>query len=114
MSKFIQELTGARKAAGLSQDAEASKAGLNRMTIQKLEAETIDPKLSTLEVLAKVLGMEIMLVPRALRPDLEDFVRSGGRYLGQPAGVDAPTSVVDDLLRQPPESLGTHKRPKGR
>ena len=36
------------------------------------------------------MGMELMLVPRALRPEVEGFLRSGGRVLGQPAGAGAP------------------------
>ena len=43
--------------------------------------------------------MDLMLVPRQLRPDLEDFVRSGGRFPGQPEGIGAPPSLVDELLQ---------------
>jgi len=99
---ILTEMAGARKAAGLAQQDIAEKAGLNRMTVQKIEARTIDPKLSTLEVLARALGMEIMLVPAALRPSLEDFVRAGGKVLGQPAGLEAPRSAVDELVQPRP------------
>jgi hypothetical protein len=44
-----------------------------------------------------VLGLELMPVPATLRPQLEDFVRSGGRLLGQPAGVGAPPSIAQSL-----------------
>lgn len=113
MSKLVEEFTRTRKAKGLSQQEGASKSGLNRMTVQKIEAGTIDPKLSTLEVLAQTLGMEIMLVPSALRTDLEDFVRAGGKYLAQPSGVEAPSSIVDDLIR-PAAPTKPRKTPKGR
>jgi hypothetical protein len=43
-----------------------------------------------------------------LRPDLEDFVRSGGRFLGQPSGIGAPPSLVDELLQ--PDSPVTKSR----
>lgn len=49
-------------------------------------------------MLARTLGMDLMLVPKTLRPDLEDFVRSGGRFLGQPSGIGAPPSLVDQLI----------------
>ena len=67
------------------------------MTVQRLEAGTIDPRLSTVMVLARALGLDLMLVPAALRPEVEGFVQSGGRVLGQPSGVAAPPSIVDTL-----------------
>jgi hypothetical protein len=68
------------------------------MTVQRTETGLIDPRLSFLIVMARALGMDIMLVPSALRPDLEEFARSGGKLLGQPVGVGAPASIVDGLL----------------
>ena len=73
--------------------------GLSRMTVQRTEAGKIDPRLSTLLVLARALDMDLMLVPTSLRSDLENFVRSGGQFLGQPSGISAPTSLVDELLQ---------------
>lgn len=99
MSNVLDELQRARKDAGLTHDMLAERAGLSRMTVQRTEAAKIDPRLSTILVLARSLGMDLMLVPRALRPDLENFVRSGGRFLGQPSGIGAPPSLVDELIR---------------
>lgn len=70
------------------------------MAVQKAESGTTDPRLSTLQVMARALGMELMLVPAALRPELERFIQSGGRMLGQQAGVGAPASIVDDILER--------------
>lgn len=67
------------------------------MAVLKIETGATDPRLSTLHELARAMGMELMLVPSVLRPDLEAFIRSGGKVLGQPAGVDAPLSMVDEL-----------------
>ncbi len=92
------ELESARRAAGVSQQQLASRAGLSRMTVQRTESREIDPKLSTVIEMARALGMDVMLVPTVLRPDLENFVRSGGRYLAQPPGGDAPPSIVDTLI----------------
>lgn len=99
MSNVLDELKHARKASGLTHDMLAQRAGVSRMTVQRTEAGKIDPRLSTLLVLARALGMDLMLVPKSLRPDLEDFVRSGGRFLGQPSGVGAPPSLIDELLQ---------------
>lgn len=113
VSNIVDELHHARKAAGLTHDMLALRAGVSRMTVQRTEAGKIDPRLSTLLVLARSLGMDLMLVPKALRPDLEDFVRSGGRFLGQPSGIGAPPSLVDELL-QPDEPLPKHTSAKSR
>jgi transcriptional regulator with XRE-family HTH domain len=97
---FINELSAARKAANLTQEELAASAGLTRMTVQRTESGGIDPRLSTLAEMARVLGLEIMLVPQELREPLQAFVRSGGRVLGQPAGAEAPPSVAA-LLDKP-------------
>lgn len=102
MSKILEELVNARTAAGLTQDNLAIKAGISRMTLQRMEAGKNDPRLSTLLVLARTLGMDLMMVPRDLRPDLENFVRAGGRFLGQSSGIGAPPSLVDELLQNEP------------
>ncbi len=94
---ITEQLTDARKAAGLSQQTLAERAGLSRMTVQRTESGQIDPRLSTLLEMARALGLELMSVPAELRPQLEAFVRSGGRILGQPAGVGAPPSIAQVL-----------------
>ena len=97
MSNLIHQLEAMRKAAKLSQDDLATRAGLSRMTVQRAEAGQIDPRLSSVLAIAKSLSVELMLVPTALRDELESFVRSGGRFLGQPAGAGAPLSIVQTL-----------------
>ena len=99
MSFLIQELEAARKAHDMSQEQLALGAGLSRMTVQRTEAGQIDPRLSSITAIAQTLGMDVMLVPTALRPELESFVRSGGRFLGQPAGSGAPLSIAQTLVK---------------
>lgn len=103
---ILAELRAARRKAGLQQGALAERAGVSRMTVQRIEAQTIDPRLSTLLVMARALGLDLMLVPAALRPALEDFVRAGGRLVGQEPGIGAPPSIVDTLARAPREPTG--------
>ncbi len=102
MSFLIEDLEAARKAADLSQEQLATSAGLSRMTVQRTEAGQIDPRLSSIVAIAKTLGMDVMLVPTLLRPELESFVRSGGRFLGQPAGAGAPLSITETLRKNWP------------
>jgi DNA-binding XRE family transcriptional regulator len=98
VNNLLDQLKRARKASYLTHDILAQQAGVSRMTVQRIEAGKIDPRLPTLFVLARALGMDVILVPRPLRQELENFVRSGGRFLGQPAGIGAPLSVVNELL----------------
>lgn len=95
----IALLAEARKARGMTQAGLAQAAGLSRMTVQRIESGDIDPRLSTLLEMARVLGLELMAVPLALRPELDAFVRAGGRLLAQPAGAGAPPSIVDTIGR---------------
>lgn len=94
---LIESLAATRKAEQLTQAQLAERAGLSRMTVQRTEGGDLDPRFSTLAEMARVLGLDIIAVPSSLRPSLETFIQSGGRFLGQPEGVDAPPSVVDGL-----------------
>lgn len=100
INSIAAELETVRKASGLTQEQLAVKAGLNRMTVQRLESGALDPRLSTVLEMARAMGMELLLVPQSLRHEVHGFIRSGGRTLAQPAGADAPASVVDILASQ--------------
>ena len=99
MSNLTQQLEAMRKGANLSQDDLATNAGLSRMTVQRREAGLIDPRVSSVLAIAKTLNVELMLVPAVLKDELESFVRSGGRFLGQPPGAGAPLSIAQTLKR---------------
>lgn len=64
-SDLVARLTQARKAAHLTQAELAERAGLSRMTVQRLEGGNLDPRLSTLQELARVLGLELHAAPAA-------------------------------------------------
>lgn len=96
---IVQDLSAVRKQAGMQQADLAERAGVSRMTVSRVESG-YDPKLSTVYELARALGMELMLVPKGLRHEVEGFIQSGGRFLAQPPGVGAPKSVVELLGEQ--------------
>ena len=96
---LITTLAAARKAHQMTQAQLAESAGLSRMTVQRTEGGDLDPRYSTLAEMARVLGMDIIAVPSSLRLSLQAFIQSGGKFLGQPEGVDAPPSVIDSLSR---------------
>ena len=101
INDLAHALQEARRAAGLSQADLAERAGVSRMTVQKLEAGAIDPRVSTIVVLVRALGLDLLLVPAALKSTMVEFLRAGGRAVGQPAGVGAPPSIVDVVTRAP-------------
>ncbi len=92
---LIDSLAAARKAQNMTQAQLATQAGLSRMAVQRTETGDVDPRYSTVVEMARVLGLQLMAVPAELVPALHAFVQSGGKYLGQPAGADAPPSVVE-------------------
>lgn len=75
-----EEITGAlraaREAKGLSQRALAARAGLPQSHISKIESGAVDLQLSSLIELARVLELEVKLVPRKALSAVESIVRS--------------------------------------
>ena len=60
---LIAHLAQARKAQHITQADLAERAGLSRMTVQRLESGSLDPRLSTLHEMARVLGLQLVAVP---------------------------------------------------
>ena len=96
-SDLISTLAQARKAARITQADLAARAGLSRMAVQRTETGDVAPRFSTLQEMARVLEMDLIAVPSALRAELQAFIQSGGKFLAQPEGADAPPSIVDKL-----------------
>lgn len=79
----VAALTAERKAQLITQAQLAERAGLSRMTVQRLESNGLDPRLSTLQEMAAVLDQELLVVPKALRARLDAWLAE------QPAGPAA-------------------------
>ena len=58
----------ARHRAGLSQRALADKVGLAQSHISKIERGAVDPQTTSVVEIARVLGLELSLVPTSLMP----------------------------------------------
>lgn len=98
MHPLLESLVTMRKARKLTQDELATRTTLNRTSIQQAESGKTDPHLSTLVELARALDMDIMVVPKALRQELEWFIQAEGKCLGHPPGISAPLSIVDEIV----------------
>lgn len=65
---LVHTLTAIRKSQHLTQAELAQRAGLSRMTIQRLESNGLDPRLSTLQEMATVLQHTLVCLPAHLQP----------------------------------------------
>lgn len=99
MHLLLESLVTLRRAKKLTQHDLATRTTLSRTAIQQAESGKTDPHFSTLLELARALDMDIMVVPKALRQELEWFIQAEGKCLGHPPGISAPLSVVDEILR---------------
>ena len=63
---LVTALTAIRKSKQITQAELAQRAGLARMTIQRLESNGLDPRLSTLQEMAAVLEQELVIIPAHL------------------------------------------------
>lgn len=97
--KILEKLRLARVQSDATQAEIATRAGISRMTLSRIE-NLEDVRLSTVDVVARELGLSLVLVPTSLVPELENFIQSGGKLLGQQAGIEAPDSVINSLLEK--------------
>jgi predicted transcriptional regulator len=59
--RVLDELTGARRAAGLSQTEVAARMGTSQSVVARLEAGHVDARLSTLQRYAAAVGHDLEL-----------------------------------------------------
>jgi len=99
MSKIHDQLKARRKALGLKQEDMELRVGMSRQQYQRLESKG-NPRLNTLELVAKGLKMQVMLIPQEKLRDVEDFLagkkRIGGEATLTGRGTVAKPSPEDD------------------
>lgn len=72
---IAESLKAARERKGLSQRALSAKAGVPQSHISKIENGAVDLRLSSLVELARVLDLELTLVPRKRLPAVRAIIR---------------------------------------
>ena len=75
MRTFAQDLREARLAKGWSQRELGERAGLPQAHISRIESGSIDPQSSTVQELARLLDLEMLLVPRPALTAVEAVLR---------------------------------------
>ena len=76
---ILSQLIALRKSQRLTQAELATRAAMTRMTVQRIESSGTDPRLTTVEELAKALGLELMLVPSERRQEIEALMATKPR-----------------------------------
>lgn len=74
---LVDLLKEARLERRLSQQELARKLGMRQRQISDLERAAMDPRLSTIQNVARALDLELMLVPRSLITAVEGLRRAG-------------------------------------
>ena len=74
-----QELVAARRALGWSQAELGQRVGLPQMHVSGIETGKIVPRFDTLLDLVRVLGFDLVLVPRSLAPAVQALIRDQRR-----------------------------------
>ncbi len=94
---IANDLKAAREAKGLSQRALSKLAGVPQSHISKIENGFVDLRLSSLIELARVLGLELALVPRKTLPAIKSIARGSSSSPRSAVGNDQ--STIRELKR---------------
>ena len=108
-NQILKNLKEARARKGLSQRELSARSGVPQSHISKIESGKVDLRVSSLVALARVLGLELELVPKKSIPAVRSIVRSGvnteiaeaqRRIQKQPV-----QSIVQSIVAEPAYSL---------
>lgn len=97
MKKIHKQLRQRRKSLGLKQEDMTLRVGMSRQQYQYLESKG-NPRLDTLELVAKGLKLEVMLVPQEKLRDVEAFLAGRNRSDG-----GAPLNADGSKITTAPE-----------
>jgi transcriptional regulator with XRE-family HTH domain len=71
----LRDLIEARQARGWSQRSLATRVGLPQVHISAIETGKVSPRFNTMLDLVRVLGYDLLLVPRPLVPMVQSLIR---------------------------------------
>lgn len=74
--QILKSLREARQRKGFSQRELSAKSGVPQSHISRIESGAVDLRVSSLVALARVLDLELELVPRKTLPAVKSIVRS--------------------------------------
>ncbi len=91
IKELMDQLKAARKNKGMSQRAFARAIGMPQSRLSKIENGRIDPRTSSLLELARLLDLELMLIPRQAVPAVSTLVRQ----ITRPSHETGETAMYD-------------------
>jgi len=92
---IVSTLKAAREGKGLSQRELGAKSGMPQSHLSKIENGAVDLRVSSLVALARVLGLELTLVPRKALPAVQWIARSSARGTFQRGEAARPAYSLD-------------------
>jgi transcriptional regulator with XRE-family HTH domain len=95
-----RELVDARHRKGWSQTELGRRLGLPQPHISDIESGKITPRLKTLIDLVRVLGYDLLLVPRSLVPAVQGLVRDERNRETHAGEGERPLYATDDEERR--------------
>lgn len=96
ISHIMNQLATARRSKGYTQLLLGQKMGVPQSHVSKIETGVVDVGLSTLIEMARVLDLEVMLVPRKLVPAVRGMQQAErGKHADEPAR-ERPAYRLDD------------------
>ena len=104
MSNLHEQLKKQRKALGLKQEDMELLIGMARQQYQRLESRG-NPRLDTLELVAKGLKMELMLIPQAQLRAVRDLLENRAAAASQNGGVLETVAIKKSLSDDPWQGL---------
>ena len=99
-----RDLVGARRTNRWSQRELAARVGLPQVHISAIETGKVAPRFNTLLDLVRILGFDLLLVPRPLVPAVQSLIRDSERSAIPGADEDERPlySMEGDLGRDEP------------
>ena len=95
------DLKAARISKGMSQRDLSALAGVPQAQISRIEAGTVDPRVTSLIAIANALDLELTLVPRKAVPAVKSIVRQSGGQADPTRGPSQKeiTRIAETLSR---------------
>ena|SRR5579883_2956232 len=94
---LVRAIVQARRDHRWSQRDLASKVGLPQVHISAIETGKVAPRFNTLLDLVRILGFDLLLVPRPLVPAVQALVRDAARAGNKDTAEDErPLYTTDD------------------
>ena len=96
LEKLVMALQGARQAKRITQAVLAKQAGLGQSHVSRIEAGTLDVRATSLVEMARVLGFELMLVPKEYIPAVSALTKFGSDDQADDEAAYVPQKEKED------------------